>query len=276
VTWHPVPGTGLEPVWLPFCSKVQARGLRKFSPRLFRLRAEQSGIRNSNVTRHSNGASPSVWGRLNRSTASYTTGPLGPFGGPVSGHQGLRVNRHGFDPAPLCWRIRMWSGPVSISFPKAGFSFPPFAPSSPNSCPGAGNTKRDRPPAAPSLHQSMSASPHDRLGITTPPTGQADPPSQPLHPRPPAPEIPQPRPMVAPHRLLRHTQSPIRLPLHRNPRHQHPTLLLPRPRKVAPQTGLRLEVSPIPFSLHAADPQIPGWHALMRCKNNTLFSTWTA
>ena len=78
VTWHPVPGTGLEPVWLPFCSKVQAPGIAKaFSKGVPSPGGTIGGIRNSNVTRHSNGASPSVWGRVNRSTTTYTAGPLG-------------------------------------------------------------------------------------------------------------------------------------------------------------------------------------------------------
>jgi hypothetical protein len=59
--------------------------------------------------------------------------------------------------APLLWHSwrHIWSGPVSIPFP-------PFAPSFPNSRPGAGNTKQNTPPPAPPLHHSMSASPHNR------------------------------------------------------------------------------------------------------------------
>lgn len=78
VTSHPVPGTGREPVLAAILLQSPSPGDCEMPPpRLFRLRAESWGIRNPNVTRRSHGASPSVWGSVNRSTTIYTTGPLG-------------------------------------------------------------------------------------------------------------------------------------------------------------------------------------------------------
>jgi hypothetical protein len=182
----------VNPSWLPFCSKVQAPGIAK----AFSKGVPSPGgtIGDPKLQRHS----PVQW---SLSVSMGSGEPLHrhlhyrPFGGPVEGHQGLRVNRHGFDPAPSLLADPHVEWPRFHLVSKGRILVSSIRPLVSQFLPGGGKHETRHTAGSTFPNQSVSASPHDR---------------------------------------------------------------------------------PVPFSLHAAHPQIPGWHALMRCKNNTLFSTWTA